>query len=779
MNYVNTNFSIENTLNIVSGAMHTNKILLIEDNPGDARLVEILLSESDLLDCEIYHRVSLAEAMMELEKNTDFEAILLDLTLPDSQGFETLAQLITKFPNNNVIVLTGLADKSLGLKAVKAGAQDFLVKGAFDSELLAKTLRFSIERNQVLKRLEETQRVAHIGNWEYQPESNYFIASDEVYRIFGLPPRETFFLGQDLEDPKCPFHFFYQINRDVLDVGELKKDLKVTQANGYSKYVYIQCTVRKSQEYGEVIHGIIQDITERKLSEQELLKSQERYEEIFTESKDAIFIATLEGKLVDFNNATTELFGYPKRELESQNNIHELFYPREKKNEFLLKLRTQKSIKEYSIKVAHKSGEVRHCVISANIFVADDFIGYNCILRDITERKQAEKMKKARDLARHSAMMKEQFIASVSHEMRTPMNAILGMSNILVQMDLEKEQFNLVSSIKQSSEILLGVVNDILEISAIQNGKIVFENKFFNLEELLANLVNVMQYKAQEKDLYFETIIDEETPMILLGDKLRLNQILYNLVGNAIKFTDHGFIKIYIKKLFDIVDSVQLQFIVEDSGIGIPSEKIDAIFETFTRIRQKDRLYEGTGLGLSICKNLVEQQGGKIGATSEEGKGSKFFFDLIFEVGEASQLEPKSPELDHVELDEETPFRLLLVEDHKMNQLVARKTLERKFPNIYLKIADNGKIAIDILEQESFDIILMDIQMPVMDGYEATKHIREEMPDSIATLPILAMTAHAHISKDEKFKEYGLDDYVLKPFEPEDLFNKIAKYLRK
>jgi CheY-like chemotaxis protein len=263
-----------------------------------------------------------------------------------------------------------------------------------------------------------------------------------------------------------------------------------------------------------------------------------------------------------------------------------------------------------------------------------------------------------------------------------------------------------------------------------------------------------MQYKAQEKDLYFETIIDEETPMILLGDKLRLNQILYNLVGNAIKFTDHGFIKIYIKKLFDIVDSVQLQFIVEDSGIGIPSEKIDAIFETFTRIRQKDRLYEGTGLGLSICKNLVEQQGGKIGATSEEGKDSKFFFDLIFEVGEASQLEPKSPELDHVELDEETPFRLLLVEDHKMNQLVARKTLERKFPNIYLKIADNGKIAIDILEQESFDIILMDIQMPVMDGYEATKHIREEMPDSIATLPILAMTAHAHISKDEKFKEY-------------------------
>jgi PAS domain S-box-containing protein len=759
--------------------METNKVLLIEDNPGDARLVEILLSESDLLDCEIIHRVTLADGMEELGKDIEYAAILLDLTLPDSRGFETLEQLLTKYPHNNVIVLTGLADKNLGLKAVKAGAQDFLVKGAFDSDLLAKSLRFSIERNQVLKRLEETQRIAHIGNWEYQPHSNYFHASDEVYRIFGLPSQTTLYSGEDLKDENCPFHFFHEINQEVLEVGELKKDIKVSQGNGYYKYVYIQCSIQKNSENNKMIQGIIQDITERKLSEQELIKSQERYEEIFTESKDAIFIANLDGQLVDFNNATVELFGYPKDELANQENIHELFYPPEKKNEFLLKLRTQKSIKDYSIKVAHKSGEARHCLISANIFVADDFIGYNCILRDITERKLAEKMRKARDLAHQSAMMKEQFIASVSHEMRTPMNAILGMSNILVQMELGKEQYNLVSSIKQSSEILLGVVNDILEISAIQNGKIAFENKYFNLQELLYNLVNVMQYKAQEKDLYFETILDEDIPTVLLGDKLRLNQILYNLVGNAIKFTDDGFVKIYIKKLYDIGDSVQLQFIVEDSGIGIPPEKIDAIFESFTRIRQKDRLYEGTGLGLSICKNLVEQQGGKIGATSEPGTGSKFFFDLIFEIGELTQLESTLPNIEEVDFDENTSFRLLLVEDHKMNQLVARKTLERKFPNIELVIADNGKIAVDLLETESFNIILMDIQMPVMDGYEATKYIRENMPEVTATMPILAMTAHAHISKDEKFKEYGMDDFVLKPFEPEDLFNKIGKYIRK
>ncbi len=779
MEYPQTNISEMETPTSVTGKQRTkNRVLLIEDNPGDARLVEILLSESDLLDCEIINRATLADGMAELEKGEEFAAILLDLTLPDSRGFETLEQLITKFPNNNVIVLTGLADKSLGLKAVMAGAQDFLVKGAFDSDLLAKSLRFSIERNQVLKRLEETQSMAHIGNWEYQPVSKSFIASDELYRIFGYPPRKTVFKGEDLENPSNPFHFFNEIHDEVLEKEEIKKDIKIRQPNGVFKYIYIQCNVHENHDNTLVVQGILQDITERKLSEQALLKSQERYQEIFTESKDAIFIATLEGKFVDFNNATVTLFGYEKEELANLEDVHELFYPPEKKNEFLLKLRTQKSIKDFSIKIAHKSGEARHCIITANIFVADDFIGYNCILRDITERKQAEKLRKARDLAQQSAVMKEQFIASVSHEMRTPMNAILGMSNILIQMDLKDEQHNLVSSIKQSSEILLGVVNDILEISAIQNGNIVFENKNFNLEELLFNLVNVMQYKTQEKDLYFETNIDDSIPKILRGDKLRLNQILYNLVGNAIKFTDDGFIKITVKKLYDIVDSVQLQFLVEDSGIGIPQEKIEAIFESFTRIRQKDRLYEGTGLGLSICKNLVEQQGGKIGATSQVGKGSKFFFDLILEIGDASELETSVTTPNEVEFDEKTPFKLLLVEDHKMNQLVARKTLERKFINIDLSIADNGQLAIELLEKEHFNIILMDIQMPVMDGYEATKYIREQMPSNIASLPILAMTAHAHISKDEKFKEYGMDDYVLKPFEPEDLFYKIAKYIK-
>jgi len=754
-----------------------NKVLLIEDNPGDARLVEILLSESDLLDCEIMTRVTLAEGFEELKSEQEFAAVLLDLTLPDSAGFDTLKKLLDEFPQINVIVLTGMTDKRLGVKAVKAGAQDFLVKGNFDSDILSKSLRYSIERSKGKKRLEETQLIAHIGNWECRPAARTFNASAEVYRIFGFEEK-TVFTFEDLQNPECPCHVLEELNHEVLVRKEFKKDIEIKQASGEHRHVSVQCVVHGNSIQDPLIQGIMQDITERKKAEQELLKSQERYQEIFTQSQDAVFICTLEGKLIDFNPATTKLFGYARKELLQLENIHQLYYPPEKKNGFLQELKAQNSVKDFSLKIAHKSGEARECLVNANILVTDDFVGYNCIIRDITERIQAEKLRKARDLARQSAKMKEQFVASVSHEMRTPMNAILGMSNLLIDMDLSQAQKELVSSVRQSSEVLLGVVNDILEISSIQNGKIVFENKTFDLQELLKNLVNVMQYKAQEKDLFFEIIMDENLPVLLKGDKLRLNQILYNLVGNAIKFTEEGFVKIHVEKRQETADSVQLEFMVEDSGIGIPEEKVEAVFETFTRIKQKDKIFEGTGLGLAISKNLVEQQGGKIWAMSELGVGSKFIFDLIFEIGTELEEAPPSSE-DIVLLDEDATFSLLLAEDHKINQLVAQKTLERKWKNIELTIAENGQVAVDLLKERTFDIVLMDIQMPVMDGYETTKYIRQNMRPEVANLPILAMTAHVHISKDKKFKEYGMNDFVLKPFKPTDLFSKISKYIQK
>lgn len=631
-----------------------HKILLIEDDPGYARLVEIMLTESGQFNCTIIHCKSLAESMAFLDSGEGREvaAVLLDLSLPDSQGFDTLGSLIPRFPNLNIIVLTGQDDKDLGVLAVRSGAQDFLVKGAFEDEQLAMALRYSIARNKILRRLEETQRIARIGNWECSPADHYFAASEEVYRIFGLPASHLF-TCEELMQPDCPFHILLSLQDEAQKEGKMQKDIWIRRADGERRYLAIVCT--------------------------------------------------------------------------------------------------------------------------ANRLDTGDYL-FNGIIQDITERKQAQELKKARDLAQHTAKVREQFIAGISHEMRTPMNAILGLSNLLAQTRLDEEQEGYIRAIKQSSEVLLGIINDILLMASVQNSKPKIENRNFRLSALLENLADVMKHQAEEKGLSLSQEIGPGIPELLNGDALRVNQVLYNLVGNAIKFTNRGFVEITVSLLEKRAGRIHLQFEVKDSGIGIGEEELETVFEAFSRVSKEERLYEGSGLGLSIAKSLVEAQGGAIRVESKPGEGSSFFFSLWLEEGEPEAGGTEEPK-ESPALPPDATFRLLLVEDHKLNQAVARKTLEKKWKNIEIVVAGNGEEAISLLREQQFDIILMDIQMPLRDGYSTTKYIRRNMPPSVSELPILAMTAHAHISQDGYFREQGLDDYVLKPFEPEQLFRKIEYYL--
>ncbi len=625
-------------------------ILLIEDNMADAKIVEILLEETENINCRIDHQMTLGQGLEALDGDVEYAAVLLDMNLPDSRGFETLTRVLEKFPDDNVILLTGTKDREIGFKAVELGAQDYLVKGEFDSDELAKSLRFSIERKKVINRLAQMQRLAQTGNWEFRPGDKYFFASPEALRIVGLTSGGKN-LFEELENPNSPFHAIY--------------DWYACQTNEACAF---------DREIGFELNG----------------------------EKRFILI---EGSCSD--------------------------------------------------------DQGRMCCQG--------------IIQDITDRRVGEELRKAHELSQRSAKMKEQFVASISHEMRTPMNAILGMSNILIQMDLEKEQHGLVSSIKQSSEILLGVVNDILEISTLQNGKIVFENTTFDIKELIDNLFDVMQYKLEEKDLLFERTIPENLPSLLIGDKLRLNQVLYNLVGNSIKFTDTGAVGLHLEVFETTSTDINLKFSVSDTGIGIPEDKVDTVFGSFTRVRTKDRIFEGTGLGLSIAKNIVQQLGGEIGATSVLGEGSVFTFTMRFGIGSAETAAAPPTERSY-EIDANRPIRLLLAEDHKMNQLVARKTIERAYPNIELTIVDNGQLAVEALQANIYDMVLMDIQMPIMDGYEAAVYVREHVTGPMNTVPILAMTAHAHISKDKQYLQYGMQDFVLKPFDPKQLFSKIAQY---
>jgi PAS domain S-box-containing protein len=760
-----------------------NTILLIEDNPGDARLVEILLEDSDL-NCDVINKTTL-NAGLEALKKQDYSAVLLDLTLPDSKGFVTLEKLLQEFPDANVIVLTGFSlSKELGLKAVKAGAQDFLIKGDFDAEGLSKTLKYSIERKNVLSRLEQAQRIAHIGNWTYQPDKNIFDASDEIYRIYGYGPNEvvlTFklFQGHVL---KSDWPSLLSMFKEMDETDQaIKRDIRIyTKDKKAIRYLSVSC--KKTISSGRIAYqGTSQDITERKEAEIALIKSQKLYESIFNQTKDAIYISNKSGQLIDFNQATVDLLGYSEEELKNL-NILKIFKEENDRKAFQEEIRANSFTKDFEAPFLTKDNTVKYCLISASIVQTEEFEGYHSIVRDITERKQAEKLLKAKEVAEQSAKMKEQFLANISHEMRTPMNAILGMSNLMLQTSLDKEQESYMDSVKQSSKNLLGIINDILEISSIENGKIDFESKRFNLHTLIQELIKMFSYKANQQGLQLYVDIDKNVEEHFIGDGLRLNQILMNLIGNAIKFTEKGFVKITVRNLGESNSSAKLQFEIEDTGIGIPKDKIESVFETFVRIKHKqNRLYPGTGLGLAISKQLVELQGGSIYAVSQEEKGSIFTVILDFKKAEHQQQEVNNSykQREKITLRTNKQVNILLVEDHKLNQIVARRTLEKEFENVTVVIAENGQIAIDMLTENDFDLILMDIQMPVMNGYEATEYIRTKFAEPKRSIPIFAMTAHAHMAKDQKFKEYGMDDCVLKPFEPEDLFTKIAYYINK
>lgn len=644
----------------LTGIQTGYEILIVEDDDGDARFFEIMLQSADIHVSTLNRKITLHDALKAYHPGID--AVFLDLGLPDSKGPQTLKTFLEFYPNANVIVMTGQSDGETGLFAVKAGAQDFIPKGQYDDKTLMRSLYYSVERNNILKRFEETQRIARVASWEFNYGTREASISDNFFIFF--------------KDTPTSKRFFYK---------------NLPNYREYACYPMVKTIL--TEVYDNFILGK-RDIIKKEVS-------------IDVDGKKQWFAVQ----------------GYISR--------------------------------------FHEGSPVMHG-----------------IFQDVTEQKESEYLRQEKELAEESAKMKEVFITNVSHEMRTPMNAILGMSHILMNTQMSGEQLECVDSIKRSSELLLGIVNDILEISSLQNGNITFDNKDFDLHQLTADLADVMQYKLAEKEMLLYINTDVQVPKILVGDQLRLNQILYNLVGNAIKFTDTGRIDLKIKYLgIKNDEKVHLQFEVHDTGIGIPEDKLDMIFETFARVRSKERLFEGTGLGLSIARNIVNKHGGRIWATSTTGKGSIFYFTMKLDIAKNQNEVEKVNKYKDLKVNPEHTFRLLLVEDNKLNQLVAKKTLEKQWPNITLQIAEHGGKAVEILERETFDIILMDIQMPVMDGYETTHHIRTQMPQR-ANIPILAMTAFAHISKEDKFKEFGLDDFVLKPFDPEDLYHKIAIYTK-
>ncbi len=398
-------------------------------------------------------------------------------------------------------------------------------------------------------------------------------------------------------------------------------------------------------------------------------------------------------------------------------------------------------------------------------------------MRHIRELKEAEeKLKTEKERAETSEKTKQLFLAKMSHEIRTPMNAILGFARLLEETLSVKEQQEYIHIIIKSGDDLLVILNDILDFSRMEAGKITIESVQFDLRDIIHTTILMMDSKAKQKGLDIKYHVDKVVPEVILGDSVRLNQVMLNLVSNAIKFTEKGSITISVTCLEQNDDTILLDFSIKDTGMGIPLAKQERIFESFEQVtNDASRRFGGAGLGLSIVKQLVSLQDGEIFVISKPDQGSDFHFRLSFlKISEAAS--KAIPEKEETLIESGKGIRILVVEDNQLNQMLVIKVLKKQ--GFETDVAENGLIALDKHQNNNFDIILMDLQMPEMDGYEATQKIRSLKPDK-KDIPIIAMSAHTFKGEYEHCIETGMNDFISKPFNTKELYEKIFRLLRK
>lgn len=509
-----------------------------------------------------------------------------------------------------------------------------------------------------------------------------------------------------------------------------------------------------------------------------LTQSEESYKNLIEDIADVVYTTDPAGNFTYMNNRVTKLVEYKPEELlgkhfttlidpEWRDRVQKYYYDQ-------FKEKKEETIMEFP--VLTKSGKSRWVEQSVRIWWESEsrIRNFHCMVRDIHIRKQTELAHiEAKQFAEEARKLQESFLANMSHEIRTPLNGIVGVANLLTQTSLSEKQKEYINAIQLSGSNLMVIINDILDLTKIHSGKMTFEKVLFNLRDTVQSATYPIRRVAEEKGIDFRVVFDNAVSEWVTGDPTRLSQILINLAGNAVKFTQKGFVTITVSN--ENLKGGKIKFRIEDSGIGISREKLLGIFEEFKQAdADTTRRFGGTGLGLSISRQLIELQEGTITVESEIDKGSIFTFSLLLEAGTDPNKDAK-PQLKRQEKSLKG-LTILLAEDNMINQLVASETLSNW--NAKVEVAENGKEVLSKLNDDQYDLILMDLQMPEMGGEECTRIIRESSTTSFSTIPIIAMTAAAFKKEKEKCIEIGMNGYVSKPFYPDDLYEEILNVLK-
>ena len=535
--------------------------------------------------------------------------------------------------------------------------------------------------------------------------------------------------------------------------------------------------------------GIMRDITNQKLAERKIKESENKIRIILDNSAAAITLTDENERIISWNSYTEHLLGYRKKDLYLK-PVHSIYPALEWAKIRAENIRHTGSKHHLETKVIKKNGQVIDIDLSINVLKDSNgaIVGSVGIMQDITEQKKFQQILLQAKLAAEEAnSAKSLFLANMSHEVRTPMSTIMGMIDLTIDTHLSDEQKDNLKVAKDAADNLLSLLNDILDLSRVEAGKINLESIEFNLPNIVQSVCKGLSVLARNKDLELTWHIDSKVPESLEGDPVRLRQVLVNLINNAIKFTHKGKIETNIQVSSFLSDGeCQLRCSVADSGIGIPKDKQEIIFNVFTQADDSTtRRYGGTGLGLAISKRLVEMMKGRIWVESEECQGSTFYFTANFKfkkkspvvVDISNQEETASVESRESSLKDLRSLRILLAEDNLVNQKIVVKILEKQGWRVHTAL--NGQEVLDSLNKESFDLVLMDAQMPILDGLETTRLIREDEKKTGRYIPIIALTARAMEEDRQRCLAAGMDDYVSKPIDRLKLFEVIENILRK
>jgi PAS domain S-box-containing protein len=556
------------------------------------------------------------------------------------------------------------------------------------------------------------------------------------------------------------------------EVNEFTLEKRLIHANKSIIWIHLTVARMNLQKHGNPCHHcVIEDITERKKIEASLLESEFRWKFAIEGCGDGVWDWNVQTNEALYSKQWKEMLGYTEQDILPTNDewvirIHpdDREYVTETMQAYL-QGKTESYVAEYRLRC--KNNDYKWILGRGMIVQCDDngeptrLIGTHT---DMTERKESED---------NLAKSKSEFVANISHEIRTPMNAIIGISRLALKKEISSEVENYLKMIYSASSDLLNVINDILDFSKLEAMGFSVDTNVFDLDVILANLDNLFITLADETNVAFKMILAPDVPRRLVGDATKLQQVLTNLLSNAKKFTAQGEVIMIVTFQNQVEDRVDLCFTVCDTGIGMTTEQRDKLFKPFSQADTSiTRQYGGTGLGLAICKQLVELMGGEIRVTSVYGEGSTFVFNVPLTI--APPVEFKTTEILPCPISNYHAQRILLVEDNDINQVVAMELLTSM--GLHVQIASNGKEAVAIASAEPFDLILMDVQMPVMDGLTATRLIRENL--ELKDVPIIAMTAHAMQGDKEKSLAAGMNDHLTKPIEIDKLTTTLNHWLK-